>query len=246
MRSVLMPSQPHPHPEEFPLGYRFEHDTRNLAYALRDALPQVPEPPVQFWFPISPVLDQSAPNAWNVFNSCVGHGVVGALKSLPTWQRVLPAPQEVYLDALKNDPWPGEQDTGTSTLSGVKALQHCTCPVAPSPHNHVREYLWEYEQEDVVRSWVKLRGPVVLGTWWTTGMDTPNAQGIITPTGQSRGGHCYFLTGASDHRQAYRMQNSWGRSWGQAGRAWLPYDALRQLFDMGAEACVFSDVVPQP
>lgn len=37
------------------------------------------------------------------------------------------------------------------------------------------------------------------------------------------GGHTMVAVGYDDNRKAFRIQNSWGRKWGDAGYAWLSY-----------------------
>jgi hypothetical protein len=38
------------------------------------------------------------------------------------------------------------------------------------------------------------------------------------------GGHTMIAIGYDDARRAFRIQNSWGRKWGEGGYAWLSYD----------------------
>jgi hypothetical protein len=42
------------------------------------------------------------------------------------------------------------------------------------------------------------------------------------------GSHAMVLIGYDEGRQAFRLQNSWGRGWGDGGRAWLSYAAFRR------------------
>lgn len=39
----------------------------------------------------------------------------------------------------------------------------------------------------------------------------------------SLGGHCVTIIGWSDSRKCFLIQNSWGTSWGQQGKFWMPY-----------------------
>jgi hypothetical protein len=48
------------------------------------------------------------------------------------------------------------------------------------------------------------------------------------------GGHAMILVGYDDVRQAFRLLNSWGRSWGDGGYAWIAYDAVKGLATGGA------------
>jgi hypothetical protein len=86
-------------------------------------------------------------------------------------------------------------------------------------------------------------GPVIVGTDWTDGMFSPNADGVIEPTGNLAGGHCYVFTGRrSDHPKygaIYRLRNSWGRGWGVNGNAYLRRsDVEHVVFGRDGEAAI--------
>jgi C1A family cysteine protease len=51
------------------------------------------------------------------------------------------------------------------------------------------------------------------------------------------GHHCYTVVGYDDSRQAFRIMNSWGTNWGDAGYAWVSYNMITTLF---AEAYVMN------
>lgn len=40
------------------------------------------------------------------------------------------------------------------------------------------------------------------------------------------GGHAVTIIGWDDSKQAFHIQNSWGTSWGQQGKFWMPYSFL--------------------
>ncbi len=46
------------------------------------------------------------------------------------------------------------------------------------------------------------------------------------PDERADGGHAVILTGYCDKRQAFRVKNSWGKSWGDKGYCWMPYDMI--------------------
>ena len=79
-------------------------------------------------------------------------------------------------------------------------------------------------------------GPAVIGTNWHRDMFTPDDRGYITPTGSLAGGHAYRVVQAHPYRNAYRIVNSWGRQWGQAGRAWIHRDHVAYLLAARGEA----------
>jgi C1A family cysteine protease len=38
------------------------------------------------------------------------------------------------------------------------------------------------------------------------------------------------------------MQNSWGKGWGQKGRAWITFNDLEALIEDYGEACVATEI----
>jgi len=65
--------------------------------------------------------------------------------------------------------------------------------------------------------WVDHFGCVVLGTYWWTGMFTPDSVGRVHPTGSKAGGHAY-LWAEKDQQYDNVFPNTWGQSWGIDGR----------------------------
>lgn len=133
-----------------------------------------------------------------------------------------------YYRAQQLDEWPGEAYEGTSVLAGAKAQQEAGL---------IGEYRWAFGEEDLALA-VGFRGPVILGTWWWTGMDTPyvDAQGRqwITPTGTKRGGHALLVNGYSVPLNAYKLWNSWGAP----SSLCIHKDHMALLLADEGEACV--------
>lgn len=44
------------------------------------------------------------------------------------------------------------------------------------------------------------------------------------------GNHCYCVVGYDDTKNAFRVMNSWGTSWGDGGYAWISYNLMNTLF----------------
>jgi hypothetical protein len=137
-------------------------------------------------------------------------------------------PGDVYRHAQLIDEWPGQDYDGTSVRAGAKVLQH---------RGYITEYRWAWDADTVARALLEV-GPVVVGTWWTTGMSEPDAEGIIHYTGSRQGGHAYLLNGVNVARGLARVKNSWGRQWSRNGTAWLPLDDLDRLVTDDGEACL--------
>lgn len=55
------------------------------------------------------------------------------------------------------------------------------------------------------------------------------AETISSNVGAYRGYHAIILVGYDDSRKAFRLQNSWGQSWGEDGRAWISYNTLSEV-----------------
>ena len=168
-------------------------------------------------------------------SSCVGFSWIHWLVSGPTTQ----VSQDwdtyarlTYLEAQKVDEWDGENYEGTSVRAGAKALQ---------AEGYISEYRWAFTADEVVRAVLDV-GPVVVGTWWTEAMFTPDSKGFIKPDGAMAGGHAYLIEGANIDRGVVRIKNSWGRGWGRFGRANMTIAHLAHLMDMEGEATLATEI----
>lgn len=137
-------------------------------------------------------------------------------------------PVAVYREAQTIDEWPGEGYDGTSVRAGAKVLQRL---------GFIREYRWGWTLDDLVDAVLTL-GPVVVGTWWYSGMFWPSSEGIIRVQGYRAGGHAYLINGLSLRTGMARVKNSWGRGWGRSGRAWIPLEDLERLIREDGEVCI--------
>lgn len=139
---------------------------------------------------------------------------------------------ELYCEAQKRDPWPGDCDTplydGTSVRAGAKVLQEW---------GHIQEYRWARSADEVVQV-ILNQGPVIVGTWWKMDMFYPNTQGVITATGANSGGHAYVINGVNLDTGFFRIKNSWGRRWGRQGHALISISDMDMLIKDYGEACV--------
>jgi hypothetical protein len=166
---------------------------------------------------------------------CVGFAWVAWLHDGPILQRG-PAPvvnpTRVYRVAQQLDEWPGTNYAGTSVRGGVKAVKKL---------GFIKSYHWAWDATNTISALLNL-GPVVLGTPWFRDMDRPNAAGVILPRGPIVGGHAAVLNGVNRKQKLVRLKNSWGRSWGKAGYAFLSFASLATLFAHGAEACLASEI----
>lgn len=137
----------------------------------------------------------------------------------------------VYLEAQKQDEWPGEGYTGSSVNGAMKAARLMGLITA---------WNWCYNVAEL-RHALSYHGGVEAGTWWFSGMSQPTAAGYLHVTGRRVGGHAYALSGfRTDPTGAvsYRMENSWGPTWGDRGGAWITEpDVITLMGNDGEFAC---------
>lgn len=176
-------------------------------------------------------LDQGAEG------SCTGFGFAHVLATTP--RSVIPMTAHdafgYYEQARREDEWPGEDYDGSS----VNGVMH-----AGRTLGRVRSWHWCQTAAEA-RHGLSYHGALEAGSDWLDGMWEPDSDGYLTVDGAVVGGHAYAVTG---YRPApargvtavdYRMENSWGPSWGDSGGAWLrDVDAYRLWFSRYGElAC---------
>lgn len=212
------------------LGRLPQHDARNRQYAMpRKTVPV--EIRRRMWN-AGDVLDQGDTP------QCVGYAGWGWLAGGPTTNRPAFSPSQLYHWAQERDEWPGTDYDGTSTLGLMKVLRD---------KGYISEYVWAFDAETLV-SWVLTTGPVLVGTWWYLDMANP-PYGFLEARGENLGGHEWRIVGADrdklcpdDTWGACRMVNSWGRGWGDKGRAWVSFNTLDRLIKEDGEAVTATEI----
>lgn len=177
-------------------------------------------------------LDQGAEGA------CVGFACAHSLATTP--RRRTPTTQSeaftFYRQAQRFDQWPGEAYEGSSVLGGMQALLD---------DGLVRRYRWALTMPELLHA-VSYVAPVVIGVNWYEGMFEPDEQGYLRREGYLAGGHALVVGGISLARQALFLFNSWGRSWGLDGGAWITFADMATLMAEDGEFAVPTKVDPTP
>ena len=137
-------------------------------------------------------------------------------------------PTTLYRESQKRDQWPGENYNGTSVRGGAKYLQEI---------GKIKSYLWAFDVQTLMNT-VLTQGPVVVGTNWYYNMFFPDRNGLIRASGRWMGGHAYVINGVNTKTQLFRIKNSWGRNWGQRGRAFISFSDMTRLIREGGEICL--------
>lgn len=206
------------------LGRLVAKDSRDARFPLSALIrkaPERPAPSYRYWTG-GPILDQGQTS------SCVGHGWRAFLNVSPIREKGGPDAMAIYHGAQQNDEFPGENYDGTSVRGGAKFLQGL---------GYLDSYHWATSMQDI-EDFVLRLGSVVIGINWYTSMFDPDKSGLVKISGNVEGGHCVLVMGHNKNYGLYEFQNSWGKSWGHAGRGYLRSDDLQRLiFQENGEAC---------
>ena len=214
------------------LGRLFAPDDRDRKFLLPPR-PEATEITERYWWSVG-VLDQGDEP------TCVGFSVFKWLTTGPITNRPPFSPKDVYRGAQANDEWPGEDYDGSSVRGAFKWLKST---------GYVTSYRWAFDAELAMQH-VLTTGPVVLGTNWYGSMFSTDSYGFLRPRGSIVGGHAYLVVGANRNyvcpdgtKGALRIVNSWGRSFGQKGRAWLSVADADRLIKEDGEAATSDEVL---
>lgn len=170
-------------------------------------------------------LDQGVEGACTGF----GHEHVRALSPYPQ-QTSDAIAKGVYYEARRQDEWAGEDYEGSSVNGAMRAGRLL---------GMIQNWFWCYSLPELDHA-LSYHGAVEAGTWWWSGMWNTDSEGFLSVTGERVGGHAYAVAGYAvrDGRKAYRIENSWGRGWGQDGGAWISeFDMAVLLNEDGEFAC---------
>lgn len=187
-------------------------------------------------WPIGITLDQGPEG------ECVGHGWAHALAASPNPNAVVgsvilqnPVAELLYERAQFFDGSPPDEQSGASVGAGAKAAAEMGAITA---------YHWATTLTAVQQA--LLLGPVVLGMNWYAGMMTPDAGGVIHPTGVLEGGHCILDRGYDPATGLHTLHQSWGQ-WGRNGDCYLHDADLALLLSQNGEAAIPTKVAaPAP
>jgi hypothetical protein len=124
-------------------------------------------------------------------------------------------------------------DSGLTSDASAKVMRN---------EGYIGEYRWALDLDEVLDCLLEA-GPGTLGSWWPSGMDAPDSKGVVTYTGWKRGGHQYVLNGVNKTTKLIRMKNSWGRTWGKSGFAYMTFDTLSAILRDGGEFCIARELL---
>lgn len=215
-----------------PLGRNLFHNPDNRLHRALAVVPKTLVPRTKHWY--SPdTYDQQG-------SSCTAQSAIGLCRSTPNYTPFRPhwplfdteaERHALYIAAQFVDPWPGgePQYEGSSSDAPLIVLRE---------RGHISGWKWLFGFDEV-KQWIMYYGPCGVGTIWYQSMFNVDANGyIIVDRGAVAGGHAWRIVGYSVTRDAFRLVNSWGRGWGDNGRAWIKAADLRHLLEAQGEAVV--------
>jgi hypothetical protein len=168
------------------------------------------------------------------------------------------APHWLYEQAQAIDEWtdtpPEEGSSVRATFDVLRTIGHRRIwhgiPLPAMLNDGIAANRWA-TTVDELRTSIAMKAPGVLGINWYANFETPVKRGSdwwvgvnqttgtpLTELGRIRGGHAIVFRGASDHRQAILLTNTWGASYPDV---YVPYPVIQRLIDENGEAGIVSD-----
>ena len=223
------------------LGRHVEHDPRSLNYAHgvlpKDAIKSVD------WTRRAPIFDQGQ------LGSCTGNAATGLLGTDSAGRT---GQTTVVLADDPNASWPVDEnlavhvyelatqldnitgtyppdDTGSSGIGAAKALKKLGLA---TKYTHAFSL-------DALKSALQ-NGAAMAGTIWPESAFDVDTDGYLKVDRKSpiAGGHEYVLSAYDVTRKAFRMDNSWGASWGLNGSAWIHEADMQWLLSQQGDVTV--------
>jgi hypothetical protein len=208
------------------LGRKISIDPRDKKYLIKNILPaRATAITSRYW----------GDNTWwgdqGNTSSCVGYAWAHWIEDGPVLHEGRHpnlSPIIIYNEAKKLDDFPGVDYDGTSVRGAAKYLKSS---------KKITSYLWAFDIDTLINT-VLTKGPVVVGTNWHTAMFFPDKNGLIRASGPVEGGHAYVINGVDTRSKLFRIKNSWGKSWGKDGRAFISFVDMSKLIRAGGEVCL--------
>jgi hypothetical protein len=208
------------------IGRKYIPDVRDRKFLIKDHLPIATKKTVKYWDANSWWGDQGDTP------ECVGYAWAHWIEDGPITHinenHPVISPDLIYTEAQRVDEWPGEDYDGTSVRGAAKYLRSA---------GKIKSYYWAFDLQTLINT-VLTQGPVVVGTYWYTDMFYPNVAGLIKVKGSIEGGHAYVINGVDVNNKLFRIKNSWGKSWGKKGFAFISFSDMNKLIKNQGEICI--------
>lgn len=181
-------------------------------------------------------------------HNCTGNAALGCLGTGPFYgtassETAYPFTEAgavgVYSAATEIDDAPGAyppDDTGSDGLTVAKVLTQAGL---------ISGYQHTFTIDDMLKALSVV--PVIVGTVFLADMENPNRSGLVAVSGAELGGHEYIADEYDPQRDWIGFQNSWGPSWGVAGRFYMQTEDFGKLLARQGDVTVFTPLTqPAP
>ena len=122
----------------------------------------------------------------------------------------------LYGDVEKN-----EFPYNIETPEIIDKFNECSAELYDKGYPYRISAYYKVKTESEIKAALKSNYPVAIGVKWYSDMTVKN--GILTTNYQNyNGGHCMLIYGWNE--KGWKVQNSWGKSWGNNGTCIIPYD----------------------
>ena len=169
---------------------------------------------------------------------CVSYSGIAALVSAPHVNFPDVTFETLYKQCQLVDQWPGESYDGTSILALGKVLKRM---------GFIGEYRWA-NNVDQLANYILTTGPALAGVTWHSNFFSPDPNGFLSLGGGIAGGHAFLVAGVDLEKKcpdgskgAFRKLGSWGRSYGDNGRVWIPFSVMSELIADDGELMMFAE-----
>lgn len=212
---------------DFGLGRKPSEDSKDKLFLMRSLLPRKIPTGSKYWYASGWYGDQGS------LPHCVGYAWTHWLSAGPVTNKVNDSlPQAIYTRAQDVDEWPGNNYYGTSVRAGAKAAQEA---------GYIDSYYWAWDLNTALEALLTI-GPVVIGVNWYSSMFFPTDKYFLEIKGRIEGGHAVLLDGINTKEEKVRIKNSWGKSWGNKGFAYLKFKDLERLISEDGEVCLATEL----
>lgn len=125
-----------------------------------------------------------------------------------------------------------DRNNGTSVRTVLKVLKNFGTPLANGKRNGGKiaaYYAVDSDSITTMKTALITHGPLLVGTEWDSAwFSVPRTLILPAPSGNSVGGHAYFIWGWDDNVNggSWLIRNSWGRGtggWTSTGNAYMKY-----------------------
>jgi hypothetical protein len=160
-------------------------------------------------------------------------------RTLPRYSLDEPGAVQLYSDATAVDDYPGQyppEDTGCDGLTIAKVL---------TAVGEISGYTWAFNLGDALKALSVT--PYITGINWYADMFNPTPEGLVRPAGALAGGHEIVVDEYDSTRGWVGFTNSWGSSWGLAGRFYMAAEDYGTLLGQRGDVTVFTPAtLPAP